>query len=78
MADSPFRPQGSGSRVLAELARLWDQARVHTPGRVTQKELARLSGVPHTTVNGWATGAAEPRTGPGTWPDPFPARFLWP
>ncbi|MEU8326264.1 tetratricopeptide repeat protein [Nonomuraea sp. NPDC048881] len=61
VADSPFRPQGSGSRVLAELARLWDQARVHNPGRVTQKELARVSGVPHTTVNGWATGAAEPR-----------------
>ncbi|MEV4310352.1 tetratricopeptide repeat protein [Nonomuraea sp. NPDC049624] len=61
VADSPFRPQGSGSRVLAELARLWDQARVHNPGRVTQKELARVSGVPHTTVNGWATGTAEPR-----------------
>jgi hypothetical protein len=28
---------------------------------VTQKELAKVSGVPHSTVNGWATGAAEPR-----------------
>jgi hypothetical protein len=56
-----FRPQGSTSRVLAELARLWDQAAVHSPGRVTQKNLARASGVPRATVNGWATGAAAPR-----------------
>ncbi|MFG1949375.1 tetratricopeptide repeat protein [Nonomuraea sp. NPDC048826] len=56
-----FRPERSTSRVLAELARLWDQARVHSPGRVTQKELAKVSGVPYSTVNGWATGAAAPR-----------------
>jgi hypothetical protein len=56
-----FRPQGSTSRVLAELARLWDQAAVHSPGQVTQKKLADDSGVPYTTVNGWATGAAAPR-----------------
>ncbi|WP_327588247.1 tetratricopeptide repeat protein [Nonomuraea sp. NBC_00507] len=56
-----FRPEGSTSQVLAELARLWDQACVHSPGRVKQKELAKVSGVPHSTVNGWATGAAEPR-----------------
>ncbi|GAA0991352.1 FxSxx-COOH system tetratricopeptide repeat protein [Acrocarpospora macrocephala] len=56
-----FRPEGSTSQVLAELARLWDQARVHFPGQVTQKELAKVSKVPHSTVNGWATGAAEPR-----------------
>ncbi|MFF4198299.1 hypothetical protein [Nonomuraea sp. NPDC001831] len=56
-----FRPEGSTSQVLAELARLWDQARVHRPGAVMQKELAKASGVPYTTVNGWATGKAEPR-----------------
>ncbi|MCK2218702.1 FxSxx-COOH system tetratricopeptide repeat protein [Actinomadura sp. ATCC 31491] len=56
-----FRPEGSTSRVLAELARLWDQARAHSPGQVTQKRLAAVSDVPYSTVNGWATGAAEPR-----------------
>ncbi|NRQ39582.1 hypothetical protein HII36_48305 [Nonomuraea sp. NN258] len=56
-----FRPEGSTSRVLAELARLWEQARVHSPGRVTQKELAKISKVPASTLGGWATGAAEPR-----------------
>ncbi|MEV1246433.1 FxSxx-COOH system tetratricopeptide repeat protein [Nonomuraea sp. NPDC049750] len=55
-----FRLGESASQVLAELARLWDQARVHRPG-VTQKELAAASRVPYSTVNGWATGAAEPR-----------------
>ncbi|MEV0148622.1 MULTISPECIES: FxSxx-COOH system tetratricopeptide repeat protein [unclassified Nonomuraea] len=56
-----FRPEGSNSQVLAELARLWDQACAHRPGQVTQKKLANVSGVPYSTVNGWATGAAEPR-----------------
>jgi hypothetical protein len=56
-----FRPQGSTSRVLAELARLWDQAVVRIPERVSQKKLALASDVPYSTVNGWATGAAVPR-----------------
>ncbi|MEV4889224.1 hypothetical protein AB0K48_07540 [Nonomuraea sp. NPDC055795] len=47
--------------VLAELARLLEQARVRRPGQVTQKELAKVSGVPYTTVNGRAAGTAEPR-----------------
>lgn len=60
----PFRPAGgpnSTSRVLAELARLWDQAAVHSPGQVAQKNLALASGLPYSTVNGWATGATAPR-----------------
>lgn len=56
-----FRPQGSTSQVVAELARLWDQARVRSPEGVNQKKLAAASGVPYSTVNGWATGAAVPR-----------------
>ncbi|MCX4429642.1 SEL1-like repeat protein [Streptomyces mirabilis] len=56
-----FRPQGSTSQVLAELARLWDQATVRSPGQVTQKKLAQASGVPSSTLGGWATGTAAPR-----------------
>ena len=59
----PFRPAGgpnSASAVLAELARLWDQA-VHQGAGLTQKRLARESGVPLTTVNSWATGSSLPR-----------------
>ncbi|MQY07234.1 tetratricopeptide repeat protein [Actinomadura macrotermitis] len=56
-----FRPKDSTSQVLAELARLWDQARVRQPGQVSQKKLATASGVPYSTVNGWAKGTAVPR-----------------
>jgi hypothetical protein len=70
----PFRPLGGpneGSAVLAELARLWDQA-VHVAAGwggsqapagkpVTQKRLAAGAVVPFTTVNSWATGATLPR-----------------
>jgi hypothetical protein len=52
------------SAVLAELARLWDQA-AHREAdgsrRLTQKQLAEASGVPFTTVNSWSTGASLPR-----------------
>ncbi len=63
----PFRPAGgpnSASAVLAELARLWDQAEHRAAGRgerLTQKRLAGLSRVPLTTVNSWATGTSLPR-----------------
>ncbi len=63
----PFRPAGgpnSASVVLAELARLWDQAEHRAAGRgerLTQKGLARVSRVPLTTVNSWATGTSLPR-----------------
>jgi NACHT domain-containing protein len=63
---TPFRPAGlnATSAVLAELARLWDQA-VHRSAsrhiRVSQKELAKASQVSVTTVNSWATGASLPR-----------------
>lgn len=62
----PFRPAtgpNTGSRVLAELARLWDQAahRASAGARVTQKRLAEGAGVPLTTVNSWATGSSLPR-----------------
>ncbi|MDL4814206.1 hypothetical protein [Actinomadura opuntiae] len=63
----PFRPAAGAhvsSQVLAELARLWDQA-VHHVGRqgaqVTQDRLAAESGVAKTTVNSWATGKSLPR-----------------
>ncbi len=65
----PFRPAGghcAGSQVLAELARLWDQAvhRAPVSGEtipLTQERLAQVSGVPKTTVNSWATGNSLPR-----------------
>ena len=63
----PFRPAGgpnSASVVLAELARLWDQAEHRAVGRgerLTQKRLAGVSRVPLTTVNSWATGRSLPR-----------------
>ncbi|WP_147269111.1 helix-turn-helix domain-containing protein [Sphaerisporangium album] len=52
--------------MLAELARLWDQAAHRAaatppPRRHTQKELAEACGVPHTTVGSWATGHSVPR-----------------
>src|SRR5260221_11327282 len=58
-----FRPASgpnAGSKVLGELARLWDQA----AGRgemLTQKRLAEEAGIPLTTVNSWSTGASLPR-----------------
>ncbi|WP_406164563.1 NB-ARC domain-containing protein [Streptomyces sp. NBC_00996] len=64
MVGTPFRPVGSQSRVLAELARLWDQAAHRAPVtkvRVTQTELAKQSRVPIQTVNSWAKGASTPR-----------------
>jgi uncharacterized protein YidB (DUF937 family) len=67
VGDAAFRPAtgpNSASVVLAELARLRDQA-VHrlagTGRRVTQKRLAEDSGVPLATVNSWATGTSLPR-----------------
>ncbi|MFD6968531.1 NB-ARC domain-containing protein [Streptomyces sp. NPDC059979] len=64
MVGTPFRPVGTQSRVLAELARLWDQAAHRAPVtkvRVTQTELAKQSRVPIQTVNSWAKGASTPR-----------------
>ena len=67
MAGGPFRPDGgrySASVVLAELARLWEQAahRMASKGeQVTQELLARVSRVPVTTVNSWAKGRSLPR-----------------
>ena len=67
MTNPPFRPRGgpnSDSRVLAELARLWDQAAHKMAGKgeqLTQKKLAAKSRVPLTTVNTWATGSSLPR-----------------
>ncbi|GGO59382.1 ATP-binding protein [Streptomyces lasiicapitis] len=64
MVGTPFRPVGTQSRVLAELARLWDQAAHRasvTKVRVTQTELAKQSRVPIQTVNSWAKGASTPR-----------------
>ena len=67
MVAVPFRPAAgphTGSAVLAELARLWDQAQHRTAGngrRLTQARLARESGVPSATVGSWATGTALPR-----------------
>jgi len=63
---SPFRPVGrlADSAVLAELARLWDQARRNEAAKhrhVTQKRLAQVSKVPQTTINSWATGKNLPR-----------------
>ncbi|MED7930432.1 hypothetical protein SMD20_39840 [Nonomuraea sp. LP-02] len=64
MPGSPFRPETgphASSRVLAELARLWDQAAHHEGRRPTQKRLSKESGVPPQTVNSWSTGAFLPR-----------------
>jgi hypothetical protein len=67
MAAVPFRPVAgpyTGSVVLAELARLWDQAQHRAAGtgrRLTQARLARESGVPPATMSSWATGTALPR-----------------
>ncbi|MEU5001514.1 NB-ARC domain-containing protein [Streptomyces sp. NPDC021622] len=64
MVGTPFRPVATQSRVLAELARLWDQAAHRasvTKVRVTQTELAKQSRVPIQTVNSWAKGASTPR-----------------
>jgi uncharacterized protein YjbI with pentapeptide repeats len=67
VAGKPFRPVSgphAGSVVLAELARLWEQAahRV-TAGemRPTQQRLASESGVPDSTINSWSTGTTLPR-----------------
>ena len=52
------------SAVLAELARLWDQAAHRMAGsgkRPTQQRLAKESRVPLATVNSWATGTSLPR-----------------
>ena len=63
----PFRPAGgpyAASVVLAELARLWDQAADRMAGRgerPTQRRLAGESGVPLATVNSWATGTSLPQ-----------------
>ncbi|MEV8638336.1 hypothetical protein AB0395_42455 [Streptosporangium sp. NPDC051023] len=63
----PFRPltgKYARSVVLAELARLWEQAahRAAADGRtITQKQLAKAAQVPETTMSSWATGAALPR-----------------
>jgi uncharacterized protein YidB (DUF937 family) len=63
----PFRPVDgpcAQSVVLAELARLWDQAQHHTAGkgpRLTPARLARESNVPGSTVSSWANGTALPR-----------------
>ena len=68
MADGPFRPGSGpnmGSVVLAELARLWEQATRRLADRdkqLTQKLLASESGIPVTTVNSWSTGRSLPRT----------------
>ncbi|MFI9836305.1 hypothetical protein ACIHFD_04690 [Nonomuraea sp. NPDC051941] len=59
---SPFRPvtgPHTSSQVLAELARLWDQA-AHLAPR-TQKRLAEKSDVPKQTINSWVTGKSLPR-----------------
>jgi len=63
---TPFRPVSgpyTASGVLAELARLWDQAKA-TGTLVNQAQLARKSGVPRTTLSDWATGKALPRDAP--------------
>lgn len=63
----PFRPATGtyvSSGVLAELARLWDQAIHHADPhgpQVTQDQLAKRAGVPKATVNSWATGKSLPR-----------------
>ena len=67
MAARPFRPAGgpyTASKVLAELAGLWDQAVRQSGARgdlLTQKRLAGESRVPQTTLNSWATGTSLPR-----------------
>lgn len=66
MAVRPFRPVDgpyAASRVLAELARLWDQAKA-AGERVSQARLANESKVPKSTVGEWATGKALPREAP--------------
>jgi uncharacterized protein YidB (DUF937 family) len=63
----PFHPAdgaNAASVVLAELARLWDQAVHRAAGggqRPTQKQLAAVSKVPLTTINSWAKGVSLPR-----------------
>lgn len=60
----PFRSDGPGSAVLAELARLWEKAsrlKAREGVRVTQRLLAQRSGVPNSTVSSWATGTSHPR-----------------
>jgi hypothetical protein len=49
-----------GSRVLAELARLWDRAAARGQP-ITQNQLADATGVPVQTLNGWARGKTLPR-----------------
>jgi hypothetical protein len=67
VAAGPFRPAAgpkAASEVLAELARLHDQAQhkmAAKGARLTQKRLADAAGVPLTTVNSWSTGASLPR-----------------
>ncbi len=63
MVARPFRPVSgpyTGSGVLAELARLWDQASA-AGARVSQAGLARESGVATTTLSDWVIGKALPR-----------------
>ena len=67
VAAGPFRPTAGAnvaSVVLAELARLHEQAHHQMAARgrrLTQARLAAESKVPLTTVNSWATGTALPR-----------------
>ena len=65
---TPFRPVGgpnARSIVLATLARLWDKAVDAYPstgrGKVTQRLLSDVSGIPRSTVSSWATGSSLPR-----------------
>ena len=63
MAGTPFRPHDGpwrDSAVLAELARLWEEAE-QAGASLSQAGLSKDGGVARTTLNDWSTGKALPR-----------------